>query len=85
MIVNLILNVIVLFLGGVFSWLPQITTLPTINGYDIDALMVQGVGSLQTLAQAFWPLAIVFQGFLALMGYFMIKMVIRFFLGSRAG
>lgn len=85
MIVNLILNIIVLFLGGIFSWLPAVTTLPTINGYNIDAFMVQGVGSLQTLAVAFWPLAIMFQGFLAIMGYFLIKMVVKFFLGSRAG
>lgn len=85
MIINLLLNVLVLFLGGIFSWLPQITTLPTINGFDIDAYMVQGMGYFATIAAAFWPLSIMFQGFLVLMGYFLIKMIIRFFLGSRAG
>lgn len=84
MIVNLFLNILVLFLGGIFSWLPQVETLPTIVGFDIDAYMTLGVGYLATVFTSFWPLGIMFQGFLVLMGYFLVKMVLRFFLGSRA-
>lgn len=83
MIINLLLNVIVLFLGGIFSWLPQVLTLPTIAGFDIDAYMQQGIGFLNTIMVAFWPLYIMFQGFLVLMGYFMVKMILKFFFGSR--
>jgi hypothetical protein len=79
----LFLNVAVLFLGAIFSWLPTVDTLPTIIGYDIDGLLNLGAGYVAGVLQAFWPLGIMFQGFLALMVYFSIKMVLRFFLGSR--
>jgi hypothetical protein len=84
MIINLLLNVVVLILGAVFSWLPQVQTLPYIVDFDIDTALVQGVGQLKTFLNAFWPIEIMFQGFLFLMGYFAIKMVLKFFLGGRA-
>lgn len=84
MIINLLLNVVVLILGAIFSWLPQVTTLPTIVGYDIDTALTTGVGQLKTFMIAFWPIGIMFQGFLVIMGYYAIKMVLGFFLGSRS-
>ncbi len=84
MLVNLVLNVFVLILGAIFSWLPQVTTLPFIVDFDIDTALVNGVGQLHTFLSAFWPLGIMFQGFLFLLGYYAIKMVLKFFLGSRA-
>lgn len=84
MIINLLLNVVVLFIGALFSWLPQVTTLPYIVDYDIDTALVNGVGQLRTFFEAFWVLGIMFQGFIFLLGYYSIKMVLKFFLGSRS-
>jgi len=84
MIINLILNVVVLILGAIFSWLPQVTVLPNIVGYDIDTALNNGIGQMYVFFNAFWPLEIMFQGFLFLLGYYAIKMVLKFFLGSRA-
>jgi hypothetical protein len=83
MIVNLFLNVFVLILGALFSWLPTINTLPVIVGYDIDSALVTGVGQMRAFFTAFWPLSIMFSGFLVIMGYYGIKLVLSFFLGSR--
>lgn len=84
MITNLLINLVVLILGAIFSWLPQVTTLPTINGYDIDGALVTGVGQLNVFMTTFWPIKYMFYGFLFLMGYYAIKIVVVFFLGHRA-
>ena len=83
MITNMILNIIVLFLGAIFSWLPQVTTLPMIGSYDIDTALVNGVGELRAFMIAFWPVEIMFQGFLFLILYYMLKATVKFFLGHR--
>lgn len=84
MLTMLILNVFVLFLGAIFIWLPQVTTLPTIIGFDIDSAFVTAVGQFKTLMVTFWPWYYMFLGMLVLLGYYSIKQVLRFFLGSRA-
>ena len=84
MIVNMLLNIIVLFLGAIFSWLPQVLVLPTIAGFDIDTALQTGLGQLNFFMDTFWPLYILMQGFLVLVGYYVIKMTLRFFLGHRA-
>lgn len=84
MIINFLLNIIVLVVGAIFAWLPDVTVLPTIGGYDIDSAFVTGIGSFNTFTQTFWPLKIVFTGFLFLMGYYAIKIGVKFFLGHRA-
>ncbi len=84
MLIGLLLNVIVLILGAIFSWLPQVTVLPHIVDYDIDSALNDGVGQLYFFMNAMWPIKILFQGFLALCAYYAIKMIIKFFLGSRA-
>lgn len=83
MITNLLLNVVVLFIGAIFSWLPQVTTLPTIMGVDVDGALVTGVGQLYQFTDTFWPLGYMFNGFIFLMGYYIIKLGIRFLLGHR--
>lgn len=83
MIIVLFLNLLVMIVGTIFSWLPEITTLPTMFGYDIDTALVTGMGYVQTFFNTFWVLEIMFQGFLILMLYFLTKMVIRFFIGHR--
>lgn len=84
MIVAFLFNLIVLVIGAVFSILPAVTTLPTINGFDIDAALVSGMGQVHTFFITFWPLSIMFQGFLFLMGYYALKIGIRFIIGHRA-
>lgn len=83
MIIVLLLNLLVMIIGVIFSWLPEVTTLPTIFGFDVDALLVTGVGYMRTVFQTFWVLDIMFQGFLVIMLYYVIKITIRFFLGHR--
>jgi hypothetical protein len=71
-------------LSAVFSWLPKVTTLPTILGVDIDTQLAQGVGAFYTVANVIWPIKDVYYGALVLLGYYAMKMVLRFFLGGRA-
>jgi hypothetical protein len=84
MIVDLLLNVLLLVIGAIFSILPIVYTLPTIAGYDIDAALVSGIGQFNVFTTAFWPLSVMFQGFLVIMLYYALKMGLRFFLGHRA-
>ena len=83
MIVNLLINLVVLIIGSIFSWLPQVTTLPTIGGFDIDSAMVTGVSQLKQFMVPFWPISYMFAGFLFLMGYYSLKIGINFFFGHR--
>lgn len=84
MLIMLLWNVVILGLGAIFSWLPIVTVLPHIVGYDIDAALVNGMGYVNNVFTAIWPLAIVFQGMMYLMLYYTIKMVLKFLLGHRA-
>lgn len=84
MLITLTLKAIVGLLGVLLSWLPDVTTLPNILDYDIDATLVSGMGMFNSFASAFWPVQIVFSGFLFLTIYFSIKMILKFFLGHRA-
>lgn len=71
-------------LSAAFSWLPKITTLPTILGVDIDGQLSSGMASFYGFANVFWPIKDVFLGALVLFAYYGIKMILRFFLGHRA-
>lgn len=84
MIINFVLNAIVLILGAMFAWLPVVTSLPAINGFDIDASLVLGVSQMYSFFEAFWPLGLLFQGFIVLMGYFTVKLIVKFWIGHRA-
>ena len=84
MIISFLLNTIVLVLGAIFSLFAVVTTLPTVAGFNIDAALVTGMAELNTFFVAFWPIWIMFQGFLAILLYFSLKLILRFFLGHRA-
>jgi hypothetical protein len=84
MLIIFALNVIVLGFGAIFLWLPVVTTLPQIVGYNIDGALVQGMGYVNTVLGAIWPLMYVFLGMLSLMTYYTIKMGVKFLLGHRA-
>lgn len=83
MIIELILNALILTLNVIFGFLPIITTLPSINGFDIDSALVTGIGSMRSFFETFWILSVVFDGFLFLLGYYITKMFLRLLLGSR--
>ena len=84
MIIAFLFNLIVIIIGSIFSLLPTVTTLPTINGVDVDSAMVVAMGELHTFTTAFWPLAIMFNGFLFIMAYYAFKVGLRFIIGHRA-
>ncbi len=83
MIIVQILNLLVSLLNLVLGWLPTVTTLPQIAGVDVDSAMVTGMGEARTFFLTFWPFQIVLEGFLFLLGYYIIKMTLKLFLGSR--
>jgi hypothetical protein len=84
MIINLLVNFIVLVFGALFSFFPVVLKLPTVFGFDIDTAMAAGMGSLNTFMTSFWPIKYMFMGFLAIMAYYGLKMIVTFLLGHRA-
>lgn len=78
----LILFITTLF-TEVFSWLPKITTIPSIIGVDIDGQLTSGMSLFYTFIHTFWPIGDVFYGLIALLIYYAIKMSVKFFLGHR--
>lgn len=84
MIIQLLLQIIITAFTILFSWLPTVSTLPPIAGYDIDGALVTGVGEFKTISTVFWPLQDLYLGFLFLMGYYIIKIILKLFLGHRA-
>lgn len=83
MIINFIISVIVNILASIFQWLPIVTTLPTINGFDLDTAVSTGIGSFNTFITTFWIFSTIFQGFLVLLGYYSLKVLVKVFLGAR--
>ncbi len=83
MIFTFILNVVVAIFSIIFEGLPKVTTLPTINGFDIDTTLLNGVGDLNVIFGTFWYLKDVFYGGLILLAYYGIKMLLKAVLGSR--
>lgn len=73
-----------MMISVIFSWLPDVTTLPEINGIDIDAALVAGMGFYNTVSVSFWMLADIMAATIFLMIYYGLKnLVLRFFLGHR--
>ncbi len=84
MITNLFIDIIVLILGAIFSNFDIITKLPLVNGFDIDAALITGIGSLNTFMDTFWPIDYMFKTFLLLVGYYILKMIATTLFGSRS-
>lgn len=84
MLINFIINVFLILLNALFSWLPTVEFLPAIADFDIDTALVEGIGQLRALANDFWFITNIFAGLLFLLGYYALKQVLRFFLGHRA-
>lgn len=84
MIINLLLNLIVLIIGSVFSWLPRVEKLPEIIGFDVDAFLVQGIGYIGTISDYLWPVTLVFGAALIVGFYLGLKLMIKLIMGHRA-
>lgn len=83
MIINLILNILVDAISVVFIAFDPITTLPVVGGVDIDANLVTAIGWFNRITVALWPLAVMMEAFLFIMGWYVIKLTLKLFLGSR--
>lgn len=79
---------IILFITSIlnvtFSWLPKVETLPTILGVDVDTQLLFGVHLINRLSELFWMMGDLVAAAKIMLGYYVIKMVLRFFLGHRA-
>ena len=83
MLIVLLINLINLIIGAIFSLFPVITTLPTIAGFDIDGALTNGMNMTRFMFTAFWPLQVIFQGLLVLLGYYVMKLTFTLILGHR--
>lgn len=83
MITTIILDLVTFVIKFVSELWPVVETLPVINGFDIDGTLVLGLAQVNQFFETFWPLAIMFGGFLFLMGYYIIKMTVKFVFGHR--
>ena len=77
-------QIVATILNAIVSWLPSVTTLPTIGGVDIDTALVQGVGQTYGFANAIWVIHDVLIGAAVIWGYYAIKLVVRLVIGHRA-
>jgi len=73
MIITLLLNVVVYIVNVAFSWLPTVSNLPVISGFDMDNAMMVVSGFLHGAIEALPPMAIVIT---CLMWYYGIKMTL---------
>lgn len=85
MISALFLSLAVSTLTMIFSFFPQVEVLPTIANVDLDTVIVGGIGSLFRLADLFWYITNVVQGFIYIMGYYAFKFTFKFLAGLFQG
>lgn len=71
-------------LTAAFSFLPTVTTLPTVIGINVDALLVQAVSGFTALAASMWPLRDLFIAMMVWYSYKVLLLLIKLFLGARA-
>lgn len=81
MITSIFLGSIVMFLTLVFSVFPHVEVLPTIANVNLDTVIVGGIGNLLALADVFWYITVVIQGFLFITGYYALLMIAKFLAG----
>jgi hypothetical protein len=81
MITIITLSFIVSLLTMVFSFFPQVDVLPTIAGVNLDTIIIGGIGNILRLADVFWYITNVIQGFIYIAGYLALKMTLKFLAG----
>ena len=83
MIVQYLLQIAVVMINFVFSWLPSVDKLPTILGIDTDYQLEYYIGMIYRLSDSFWLIGDIIVVFIILIGYFVKKRTLRFFFGAR--
>lgn len=83
MITDQVLNIIAQGFIALLGWLPDVTTLPTIGGYDIDTALVNGVSGAYTFANVVWPVYDVLVGAAFIWAFHMTMIFAKMILGSR--
>jgi len=73
MIITLLLNLVILLIGGLFSFLPQVTALPTIAGASMDTAVTTVYGLIHGMLTAMPFLQIVWY---CLLWYYGIKITL---------
>lgn len=84
MLITSLLGVILNVVVAICFFLPSVTALPTIGGYDIDSALTTGVGQAYQFASVVWPIWDVLMGALVLWGFHGLMMLVKFILGHRA-
>ena len=84
MLISNILGVLANIVAVLCSFLPSVTVLPTIAGYDIDTALVTGVGQAYQFASVVWPIWDVLLGALFLWGFHSLMLLVKLLLGHRA-
>lgn len=73
MIVTILFALVTLLLTAVFQYVPVITELP----YGIDSILVTGMTYLHAIIAVFPPLGIMLSGFLIILGFKTLMLVLR--------
>lgn len=79
MIITLLINLIVLLVGVLFSWLPQISELP----FGIDSVLVSMVSYYHGATATLPYLGTLFTAFLYVLLFEGVMLILKLFLGSR--
>lgn len=79
-----ILQFVVAILAALLSWLPNVSSLPTVLGVDVDANMINAMSYFYSATDSFWPVRDLFIGVLFYTTYLGIKLLARLMLGHRA-
>jgi len=78
MIWTYLLNFIFGLLSVLFSWLPRVNTLPTINGFNVDGALLTMASYFHYFVQVFPPFATLFYALLFWYSYKVTMMILRF-------
>lgn len=84
MITDAILTILVNGFVVMLSWLPSVSTLPTIGGYDIDGTLVSGVGATYAFANVVWPIYDVLIAASFIWGFHLLMLFLKALIGHRA-
>ena len=84
MITDTILQAVVQAFVVFLSWLPLVTTLPTIAGFDIDSALVSTIGQFYTFANVVWPIYDVMIGAAFIWSFHLLMLFIKALIGHRA-
>ena len=78
MIVTFFLNILFAILNILFSWLPRVETLPTINGFNVDTALVTFAEYWHYFADALPPIATLLYALLFFYSYKLLMLILRF-------